>query len=89
MKSNLNDSVSSPRSKEEMEFDDTQFTIIDDLHSKLQYMEQKSIETKQEAIENIRKISYLENSNLTLQAELKMYKESKAQKSFEEVQSIL
>lgn len=41
-------------------------------------MEQKSIETKQEAIENIRKISYLENSNLTLQAELKMYKESKA-----------
>ena len=52
-------------------------------------MEQANIQTKQEAIENVRKITALENQNLTLEAKVKMYKETKDNTRFDEFQSIL
>ena len=52
-------------------------------------MEQANIQTKQEAIENVRKIAALENQNLTLEAKVKMYKETKDNTRFDEFQTIL
>ena len=49
--------------EDDMEFDDTQFTILDDLNTRLQQMERASFEAKQEAIEHVRKIADLENAN--------------------------
>ena len=52
-------------------------------------MEQANIQTKQEAIENVRKIAALENQNQTLEAKVKMFKETKGNTRFEDFQTIL
>lgn len=61
---------------------------MDELHGKLQEVEAANISLKQNAIEHVRIIATLENTNQTLEAKVKKLSEAKDE-NYEELQKIL